>query len=341
MNLSLQTPPHIRSKDSNFSMMLDVFIALIPVYCMSYYFYGKRSLYLLFLSVGISIITDFICVLMTRKIPNIKDLSMVITGMLIPLLMPVTADWYMVALAVIFAIVVAKHPFGGIGQNVFNPAVAGVAFVTICFPNEMFAYVKPFTYLPVNIVQSISSVASPAKALSLGGVPSFDLTDMFLGNVPGPMGATNILVLFSCLLYLVVRKTITFSMSGCFLLGASLSALIFPRADMTGIQSVFYEMMSGYMVITAVFLINDPVTSPKRAFPRCLYGFIAGIVAMLFRHLGRYEESILFAILVMNASVWILDLLGEYVAHYYRRKDSENRESEKAHSMAGKDRSDI
>ena len=330
MNLSLQRPPHIRSKDSNFSIMLDVVIALIPVYCMSFYFYGKRAIYLLFLSTMTSIAADLICVLISRRIPNIKDLSMVVTGMLIPLLMPSSAKWEMIVTAVLFAIVVAKHPFGGIGQNVFNPAVAGVAFATICFPGEMFSYVKPFTYLPNHITEAVSTAMSPAKALSLGGVPSFSLTDMLLGNVPGPMGATNILVLFSCLLYLVVKKTTTLYTSGSFLLGAGLVAVIFQRADMNFMQSFLYEMMSGYMVIAAVFLINDPVTSPKRNFSRCVYGFTGGIVAMGFRHLGRYEESILFAILVMNAAVWMIDLLGEYAAHYYRRSEIENRESEKA-----------
>ena len=330
MKLSLQTPPHIRSKDSNFSVMLDVVIALIPVYCMSFYFYGKRAIYLLFLSVMTAVLSDLACVLISGRIPNIKDLSMVVTGMLIPLLMPSSAKWEMVVTAVLFAIVVAKHPFGGIGQNVFNPAVAGVAFATICFPAEMFSYVKPFTYLPNNITEAVTTVMSPAKALSLGGVPSFSLTDMLLGNVPGPMGATNILVIFSCLLYLVVKKTVTIYTSGSFLLGAALVAVIFQRADMNFMQSLLYELMSGYMIIAAVFLVNDPVTSPKRNFSRCVYGFAGGIVAMGFRHLGRYEESILFAILVMNASVWMIDLLGEYTAHYYRRREVENKESAKA-----------
>ena len=130
-------------------------------------------------------------------------------------------------------------------------------------------------------------------------------------------------------------------MTGCFIFGASAIAMLFPRADMSSLESLLYEMMSGYMIIGAVFLINDPVTSPKRTLPKLIYGFVSGLVAMGFRHIGRYEESLLFAILVMNASVWILDLLGEQIAHYYRRKDSEYKRSQKAQNKNGTDGADF
>ena len=323
MKLSVQFPPHIRSKESNLTVMTDVIIALIPIYLMAAYFYGIRAVYLMAVSVGVCALLDILGVLISRRIPNIRDLSSIVTGMIIPLLMPATVKPEIVVLADLFAILVAKHPFGGVGQNVFNPAVSGVAFAIVCWPNAMFSYCLPFEFLPIHITEAMKFVPSPAKALSLGGVPAFDFIDMLLGNVPGAMGATNILLLFACFLFLSVRRTVSFSMTGCFLMGASLVAVLFPRAEMSGLESFLYEMMSGYMLIGAIFLINDPVTSPKRTLPKLIYGFTAGIVGMSFRHIGRYEESLLFAILVMNSSVWILDLFGEQIAHYYRRKQSE------------------
>lgn len=112
-------------------------------------------------------------------------------------------------------------------------------------------------------------------------------------------------------------------MTGAFLTGAALVAAIVPRAMLSPLNSVSYELMSGLMLIGAIFLINDPVTSPKRKLPKIIYGFLAGVVSMTFRHLGEYEDSLLFAILVMNAAVWIIDLWGEHLAHAFRRKNIE------------------
>ncbi|MEG2144229.1 MAG: RnfABCDGE type electron transport complex subunit D [Oscillospiraceae bacterium] len=317
MRLSIQRPPHIRSKDTNFTVMLDM------------------------ISVATCVVSDVVCVMLARRVPNMRDFSAVITGMLIPLLMPVSISWEIVVSAGLFAILVAKHPFGGVGQNVFNPAAAGVAFAMVCWSSSMFSYVAPFHFLPIKITEALKFVTSPAKALSLGGVPSADFIDMLLGNVAGPMGATNILVLLACLLFLSARKTINLSMTTSFIVGASLIAVFLPRADMSGMESFLYEMMSGYMVIGAIFLINDPVTSPKRALPKVIYGFTAGIVGMGFRHIGRYEESLLFAILIMNSSVWVLDLLGEHIAHYYRRKQREYQRNTKAQILDEENSADI
>lgn len=323
MKLHTQNPPHIRSRESNQTMMVDVIIATLPLYAMGVYFYGSRVLLLGLAGVAAACLADAVCQLIGGRMPNIRDLSAVITGLLIPLLLPASIRFSVVLAAAAFAILVAKQPFGGVGQNVFNPAAAGVAFAIICWPRSVFSYPVPFERLPLVIDDTVRLVNSPAYSLSLGGTPTVDLLDMLLGNTPGPMGGSNILVLLTCLLFLAVRRTVNFSTSASMLGGAALCALLMPRLELGALAGVAYELMSGLVVIGAVFLINDPVTSPKRAVPRLVYGFCTGALSVLFRHIGRYEESLLFALLVMNAAVWMIDLWGEQAAHAMRRKHVE------------------
>ena len=323
MKLRTQNPPHIRSRESNLTMMTDIVIATLPLYAMAVYYYGTRALLLGGFGVIVSSLADGACQLLAGKIPNIRDLSGAVTGLLIPLLLPASAGYSMILLAALFGIAVAKQPFGGMGQNIFNPAAAGTAFAMICWPKSAFAYPIPFERLPAMVDDTVRLVSSPAYSLSLGGTPNIDLLDMLLGNVPGPMGGTNILVLLTCLIFLIVRKTVGLAMPAAFLGGASLMALLTPRVDAPALTAVAYELMSGLLVIGAVFLINDPVTYPKRTLPKIFYGFGTGALSVAFRHIGRYEESFLFALLVMNATVWIIDVWGEHLAHAMRRKNRE------------------
>lgn len=337
MKLHAQNPPHIRSRESYQTIMVDVIIALLPLYAMATYFYGNRVILLGLFSAVFALLLDMLFVVLRYHVPNIRDYSAVITGMIIPLLMPASSRFEVVALAVFFAMAVVKHPFGGIGQNIFNPAVAGVAFVSVCFPKSMFLYPVPFDVLPVKITEGIRLVASPARSLALGGVPPLAPLDMLLGNFPGPMGATNILVLLTCLLFLAVRRSISISLTASYIVGFSFVAAYWPRAMLSPSLSIFYELTSGISLIAAVFLINDPVTSPKRIESKIIYGFLTGIFCMMLRKIGRYEESILFALLIMNALVWMIDMLGERFAHKIRRAKLESQKSKEIPSADEED----
>ena len=319
MKLHAQNPPHIRTRESSQTIMTDVIIAVLPLYAMAVYFYGKRALMLCAFSVFVCAIAELVCLLLSRNVPNLRDLSTLVTGLIIPLLMPASVRFEVVLVAALFAVAVAKYPFGGTGHNIFNPAAAGVAFATVCFPRSMFLYPVPFDALPVKMTEQVKLVTSPARALALGGVPAIDPMDMLLGNFPGPMGATNILVLITCLLFLVVRRCISFEMTAAYLSGFAAAAALSPRAMLTPAFSAYYELCSGIALICGIFLINDPVTSPKRKISKIIYGFLTGVLCMQFRKIGRYEESILFALLIMNAAVWTIDVLGETIAHTFRR----------------------
>jgi len=313
--------PHIRHQESARAMMIDVLLALIALYAIGFYYYGPRVLALGGISLCTALLADMLSLLLMRKRVHIRDLSAAITGLILPLLMSPSVDFHVPVVAAVFAIIVAKAPFGGFGHNVFNPAAAGFGFAAICFPVQTFSYTAPLVHLPMQIVrEELVFVTSPALSLKAGGIPQFDIVEMLLGNFAGPLGATNILVLLACLLYLIFRGTLRWETPVFFLLTTGLLSLWFPRAQMSAIDSLLYETMSGMLLFGAVFMIGDPVTSPKRDWTKIAYAMIAGCIVMLFRHIGSSEEGFIYALLLMNATVWGFDMLAETIAGRIRRQ---------------------
>lgn len=184
--LKAYNPPHIRKRDSNRSMMDDVLIVLIALYLMAFYYYGPRALLLGLHAAGVSIVCDLVCKLLLRQKLSLRDHSSLVTALLLPLLLPASVDYAVVAVAVAFALVVVKYPFGGVGHNLFNPAAGGFAFVAICFPKAVFSYPVPLEAL--NAFGSFTGrlVTSASYTLKAGGVPTGgDFLSMLLGNTPG------------------------------------------------------------------------------------------------------------------------------------------------------------
>lgn len=342
MKLDKRPAPHIRFQDTNTTLMLDVVILLLVLCALAYLFYGLRALAVCGFSVAVAVVSDVLCSFLRGKKANVRDLSPVITGLIIALAMPATVSYYVVAAAVLFAIVVVKHPFGGTGNNVFNPAAAGFSFAAICWPLQVFMYPMPFAALDVAGTFSyklqafvygdtvIKLFQNPAFVLKLGGTPTNDITEMILGNYPGPMGATNILVLLTCLIYLLFRRTIRWQLSIPYLASCAFMAFLFPRIGTNGIQSLLYEMMSGMLLFGAVFMITDPATSPKRDTSLVIYGIFTGIITMLFRYFGGFEESMSFAVLFANVFAPVIDRYNESIHRMIRRKNLEVRKAKRA-----------
>ena len=184
------------------------------------------------------------------------------------------------------------------------------------------------SHAPIEIIPT-GSVALDV-ALGIGGLPQYDLVEMALGNFPGPMGATNILVILACLLYLVFRNTVHWESPVFFFLSAGITAFVIrwiaslgattPTSFTTLLIYMLYELMSGIMLLGGVFLLGDPVTTPKRDWSKVAFAVVAGIVTMLFRRYGGFEEGFTFAVLLMNATVWGFDMLGERLASHVRRR---------------------
>ncbi len=318
MNLQNAKAPHIRYKESVHTLFTDVIIALLPLYAMAYFYYGPRTVIMALAAVVVCYPLDLLCRRMAGKVIKINDFSGVLTGLIIPLMLPASAPYYVVVAACLFAILIAKHPFGGLGYNLFNPAAAGIAFVTACWPDAVFRYPKPFEHIPVILDTSVELFASPASALKVNGAPSGDLLQMFLGNSLGPMGATSILVILSCLFFLLFRRTVSWHIPVSALVTAGLFALLFPRVSISLFSSTVYELFAGTLVFGAAFVATDPVTSPSFPMAKVLYGAGIGLLTMLLRWFGGYEEGFIYALLIMNALAFALDRLAIWVRYDLR-----------------------
>jgi Predicted NADH:ubiquinone oxidoreductase, subunit RnfD len=315
--------PHIHADQSTRGLMVEMVLILLVLYGMAYFYYGARALLLGAVSACTTLVCDIACTRISGKRVNLRDMSALVTGLMIPLFLSASIPLYIVVTAGAFAIVVAKHPFGGTGYNVFNPAAAGVAFVLICFPTLVTQFPIPLEPLPLFPTAELLQTTSSAHALSLGGVPAQPPIQMLFGYSAGPMGATNSLVILACLIYLLFRRVVRWEIPTFFFLSLSIVGFLFPRIPAGGGLSVFYELTAGTVLLGGVCMLGDPVTSPKRDWARMAYAFLAGVVVMLFRRFGRPEEGFVFAVLLMNSTVLGFDMLAEHFAGRYRRKRRE------------------
>lgn len=278
-----------------------VILCLLSVSIMPIYLYGTRVIILILTAVATSIITDYIC---TRISPSKhwekNDLSFIVTALVTALLLPATAPPWLACVSVFIAIVIAKHPFGGNGYTIFNPAAVGLAFCAICWPEYALRYPTPG--LTANVVDETMLLfsESPASILRVGGTPKIDYFDVFLGKFAGPMGATCMLVLAACLLYLFLRGIASLKVVLPALTVVGLFAVLFPRISTGEWSSLLFEGCSGALIFGLIFMANDPVTLPKTGAGKLLYGTIIGFCVVLFRRFGQVELEFVYALLIAN-----------------------------------------
>lgn len=313
LNPSIHHAPYIRHPESSRTVMSDTIIALVPLFFMSYFYYGPR----VFLVGGVSVLTcllaDWMTSLLLHQKINLRDLSPVVTGILITMLVPPAVELYVVVWAALFAILVAKAPFGGTGHNIFNPAAAGLAFATICWSSQMFRYTPTMQRLPLVIDEAVRFVQGPTATLKLGGISRIGLTELLLGNFPGPIGSTYTLIIFACLIYLIARNAVRWYVPVSYVTAVSLLAAFNHPFGVTPLESIANELFAGSLFFVAVYLLGDPVTTPKYRISRVLYGFSAGLLTMLFRYYSPFELSAVFAILSMNALGPAFDCFCEWL----------------------------
>jgi len=313
LNPLIHHAPYIRHPESSRTVMSDMIIALMPLFCMSFFYYGPR----VFLVGGVSVLTcllaDWMCSLLLHQKNNPRDLSPVVTGLIITMLVPPAVALYVVVWASLFAILVAKAPFGGTGHNIFNPAAAGLAFSTICWSGQMFGYTSAMQRLPMVIDETVRFVQGPTAALKVGGISRIGLTELLLGNFPGPIGSTHTLIIFACLIYLVARSAVRWYLPLSYVAAVSLLSACYRPFGVTPLESIANELFAGSLFFVAVYLLCDPVTTPKYRISRVLYGFSAGLLTMLFRYYSPFELSAVFAILAMNALAPAFDCFCEWL----------------------------
>ena len=318
--LMFQNAPHVRQSESVVTMMTDVVIALVPLYLMSFFYYGARSIVLGLCGAFFSALFAAIGSLALKE--KIKaDLTPIITGLILPLLLPANVPYYILIAACSIAILVVKVPFGGTGNNLFNPAAVGFAAVALCWPNIVFSYPAPLQVIEIFGESTAKIAQSPAYSLAIGAVPDYEVLDMILGSVPGPMGATNVFVAAACGIFLIVRKAVNWITPVSFILPYALLSAVFPRIGGSPFEALGYELFSGTIIFGAFFMLTDPVTSPKRDFGKLMAGISSAIVVFLFRYFGGLEMGFANALILMNVFSPVFDEICEEVLHLYRHKE--------------------
>lgn len=268
---------------------------------------GWRALVIALICVVTCMLSDALFCRMTKKTYNPKDLSTLAAGLCIALMMPASVHYGIVVGGGLLAMGL-KHIFGGKDNYIFNPTAAAIAFLIICFPQDMLLYpgrgIKPPVFGAIGSDQLVSGIES--YLLKLGTAPSVSLQDILIGNYVGPLGTTHFLVLAVCGICLLARRSssllVTISGLGSY---CALTAL-FPVYNSIG-DTLALELIGGYLLFGFVFLAGDPQTAPKTTAGKIAYGLIIGIVGCLFRHFGKVEGSFLFVLLIANALSLHLD----------------------------------
>lgn len=309
MKLKAAPFPQVRLNESSRSIFADVLVPLCLLTVIPFIYVGGRVAVTILTPIVTCVLAELVfCIFAKKQIP-LSDMSAIITGFIIAMLLPVTVPLYVPVCASVFAICIVKMPFGGMGKNIFNPAAAGVAFSILCFSEEVFKYrdTKLISPLPFFGSEGITYASSPLSVIAEGKRPDIYSAELLLGNFPGPLGTTTVLVIAACFLYMVMRRTISWHIPVCFVAASAFIAFCWPRIPGSRWESVLFELISGALVFCAVFVATEPVTSPKTKVGRVLYGILGGVLTMLMRYFGSFEEGVCFAILLINAIAPQLD----------------------------------
>lgn len=294
--------PFIRREETVSSMMRDMITALLLLMVLPVVYTGFRVVTITLVTVLACVAGEVVFSLIAAREISTSDYSPIVTGMIIAMLMPVNAPLWLPVVAGLFAILVAKGPFGTTGNTPFNPAAAGVAFVTLCWPDKIFGYFDTAqkVSLPLFADCSVKLAKSSAAVLKDGLKPDLFPFQMLWNQMAGPIGTTAALVIAACGLYIFLKRAASWQITVCFLGAAAAYAALFPRIQCSALTSVKYELLSGSLLFCAVFMITEPSTSPRTLSGRCIYGILGGILLMLFRQFGAYEQGACFVILIMN-----------------------------------------
>lgn len=297
MQLIMESSPHIRAKHNTRTIMLDVIIALLPALLVGIIVLGVRSLLVAVLSIVSAVLFEFLYCLILKKENTIYDLSAVATGLLLAMTLPASVPLWLVVVGNFFAIVVIKNLFGGIGENIFNPALSARAFLMLIFPAGLTIY-KP-------IVDGVSS-ATPLHQMVMPSLPNESLLDMFLGNCPGSIGEISTLALLIGMAYLVFKKVISLRIPVAYIFTVFLMTLIFSKTDYP-LKWSLYSILSGGVMLGAIFMATDYTTSPVTPIGQIIFGFGCGLLTVIIRYFGLFPEGVTYAILIMNCFVWVID----------------------------------
>ena len=298
MKLTVASSPHIRGNFRTNRIMMDVVIALLPAFGVGVYRFGTRVLLVAAISIAAAVACEWLYSVVTRSRNTIVDGSAVVTGLLLAMTLPASVPLWQPAAGAAFAILFIKALFGGLGQNVFNPALAGRAFLMLIYPVGITRYLMPGA-------DAVSS-ATPMHHMVMPALPEESILDMFLGNCMGSIGEISALALLIGGAYLIWRKVISIRIPAAYIGTVAVLTLIFSKTG-SPVEWMLYQLCSGGLMLGAIFMATDYATSPVTAKGQVLFGIGCGALTVLFRYFGIFPEGVTYAILLMNACVWAID----------------------------------
>lgn len=293
--------PHIKNNENTRNIMLDVIIALTPAAIAAVYFFKLQAALLILVTVLSCVIAEYIWNRLSKKSHTIKDLSAVVTGMLLAFNLSPYVPLWVAAIGGAFAIIIAKQMFGGLGHNFINPALAARAFLMASWPVQMTTWKTPGTDA-IGSATPLALIKSGSEAV--GELPK--LVDLFVGNVGGCIGETSVLALLLGAAYLLIRKVITIEIPVAFIGTVGLMTWIL-GGDKFFTGDFLYHILSGGLMLGAFFMATDYTTSPMTKKGRIIMGIGCGLLTSVIRLYGGYPEGVSYAILLMNLAVPLID----------------------------------
>lgn len=316
--LTIASAPHLTTRDTTRTLMLDVLIALMPALLFSgCYFFGPRAFLVTLVSAAGCVGFEALFCLITRRRQTVDDLSAVVTGVLLAFTLPANVPYWAVLLGDFFAIVVVKQLFGGLGKNFLNPALAGRAFL-FSFPAVMSAF--PAVRSWEGFAIDAQSAATPMASLHTGSLPSVSLLEMFTGVRSGALGEVSAALLLLGGLYLLARRAIRLRIPLSFLGTVAVLSWCFPQGGNSSLDWTLYSLMGGGLLLAAFFMATDFTTSPVTFWGQVVYGVGCGALTVFLRTFGSYPEGVGFAVLVMNLLAWPIDRAALTLRSVFRRR---------------------
>lgn len=312
--LTISSSPHAHSPNSTRRIMFDVCLALLTALIAAIWYFGWRCLTVTMLSVAACVFFEWAYRRIMKKENACADLSAVVTGILLAFVCPPTIPYWVVILGALFAVVLVKQLFGGIGQNIVNPALAARAFL-FSWPLFMNTWIRSGVHPAVFSNPSSAALdgltaATPLASMSAGKLPAEDALDLFLGQTGGCIGEVCTAALLLGGIYLLLRRVITLRIPLSYLGTVAVLAFAFPLGGANRLDWMLCQLLSGGLVLGAFFMATDYTTSPVTHVGQVAYGVGCGVLTLLFRYFGSYPEGVTYAILIMNCCVGFFDKMG-------------------------------
>lgn len=310
--LVVSSSPHVRASHTTHSIMRDVIIALIPALLAGIYFYGLRALLVTLVSVISCVGFEWIWEKIFKRPITIRDLSAVVTGLLLAFNLPANVPLFVVIVGAFVAIILAKQVFGGIGQNFINPALAARAFLLAAYSSSMRSFPVP-TSGSFSLGFDAVTGATPLEIIKSGvteGLPSF--MDVFIGNIGGCIGEASALALLIGAAYLLIRKVIGWCIPVCYI-GTIFGLTFIVNGFSQGfsldlLYQTFYSLFLGGIILGAFFMATDYTTTPMTSKGQVIFAVGAGVITAVIRLYGGYPEGVSYSILFMNLTVPLIDM---------------------------------